>query len=166
MLKEDDFDLFFDRACSGVGFATLAQRRGLKTSAGIQQRFHRICRILIGTYNLHNSTCHQRAQNAFAKKREQMDAPPHIDDLRVIECLDLSVRSYNALRHANIETLDQLSRTSVYDLMKIKYCGVVSVEEIYAEASKRGIKIPMGKIRPELRARFELISAALDIGAM
>lgn len=47
-----------------------------------------------------------------------------------IEVLDLSVRSYNCLKRANITTIDQLQALSDEELHKIRNLGKKSVEEI------------------------------------
>lgn len=47
-----------------------------------------------------------------------------------IEELDLTVRSYNCLKKAEIETVQQLAKMSANDLMKIKNLGKKSYDEI------------------------------------
>ena len=55
----------------------------------------------------------------------------YIDDNSTpIEKLNLSVRSYNALKKADINTLEQLKTMSKVDLMNIKNMGKTSVKEI------------------------------------
>lgn len=58
-----------------------------------------------------------------------------------IEVLDLSPRSYNALRRANISTLRELSQHSVYELMKIRNLGRHSLKEIIINAEDAGLTI-------------------------
>lgn len=50
-----------------------------------------------------------------------------------IEALDLSVRSYNCLRRAEIYTLGQLRAYSIEGLMKVRNLGRKSLEEILAK---------------------------------
>lgn len=52
------------------------------------------------------------------------------DDEVKIEELDLTVRSYNCLKKAAIETVGQLAKMSANDLMKIKNLGKKSYDEI------------------------------------
>ena len=47
-----------------------------------------------------------------------------------IEELQLSVRSYNALKRAGIETVEQLRRKTTLDLYKIRNLGETSIKEI------------------------------------
>lgn len=58
-----------------------------------------------------------------------------------IEVLDLSVRSYNALRRANINTLRELSQHPIYDLMKIRNLCRKSLKEIIIKAEDAGLTI-------------------------
>jgi transcriptional regulator len=58
-----------------------------------------------------------------------------------IEVLDLSVRSYNALRRANISTLRDLAKHSVYELMKIRNLGRHSLKEIIIKAEDARLTI-------------------------
>ena len=47
-----------------------------------------------------------------------------------IEELDLSVRSYNCLKRAGINTVDDLTKKSVEDMMKVRNLGRKSLEEV------------------------------------
>lgn len=47
-----------------------------------------------------------------------------------IEDLDLSVRSYNLLKHAGINTLEKLQEMSEEELRNVKYLGPKSYKEI------------------------------------
>lgn len=58
-----------------------------------------------------------------------------------IEVLDLSVRSYNALRRANISALRDLAKHPVYELMKIRNLGRHSLKEIIVKAEDAGLTI-------------------------
>ena len=47
-----------------------------------------------------------------------------------IEELDLSVRSYNCLKRAGINTVEELSNKSEDDMMKVRNLGKKSLEEV------------------------------------
>ena len=47
-----------------------------------------------------------------------------------VEELDLSVRSYNCLKRAGINTVDELTQKTEEDLMKVRNLGKKSLEEI------------------------------------
>ena len=79
----------------------------------------------------------------YIESLEQL-VPEHVNDSYLdqkIEVLDLSVRSYNALRRANISTLRELSQQPVYELMKIRNLGRKSLKEIIIKAEDAGLTI-------------------------
>ena len=47
-----------------------------------------------------------------------------------IEELDLSVRSYNCLKRAGINTVEDLTNKSEEDMMKVRNLGKKSLEEV------------------------------------
>ena len=50
-----------------------------------------------------------------------------------IEELDLSVRSYNCLKRAGINTVQELASKSEEDMMKVRNLGRKSLEEVRAK---------------------------------
>ncbi|MBN2796196.1 MAG: DNA-directed RNA polymerase subunit alpha [Clostridia bacterium] len=61
-----------------------------------------------------------------------------------IEELDLSVRSYNCLKRAGINTVEELANKSEEDMMKVRNLGKKSLEEV----KKKLIELELG-LRPE-----------------
>ena len=62
-----------------------------------------------------------------------------------IDSLELSVRSYNCLKRAGFETLEDLSKLSYRELTQIKNLGKKSVEEIIEKLSEHDIHLEAGK---------------------
>ena len=58
-----------------------------------------------------------------------------------IEQMDLSVRSYNCLKRAGIDTLQHLAQLSYNDLIRIRNLGRRSVDEIIGKLSEYGYEI-------------------------
>lgn len=56
-----------------------------------------------------------------------------------IEELDLSVRSYNCLKRANIDTLKDLTSRTRYDMFKVRNLGRKSLKEIETRLAERGL---------------------------
>lgn len=56
-----------------------------------------------------------------------------------IEELDLSVRSYNCLKRAGINTVDELSRKTDDDMMKVRNLGRKSLEEVQKKLIELGL---------------------------
>ncbi|QUH19905.1 DNA-directed RNA polymerase subunit alpha [Alkaliphilus sp. B6464] len=56
-----------------------------------------------------------------------------------IEELDLSVRSYNCLKRAGINTVDELAQKSEEDMMKVRNLGRKSLEEVQKKLDELGL---------------------------
>ncbi len=56
-----------------------------------------------------------------------------------VEDLDLSVRSYNCLKRANIHTVDDLTRRSEDDMLKVRNLGKKSLEEVVKKLEDLGL---------------------------
>lgn len=56
-----------------------------------------------------------------------------------IEEMDLSVRSYNCLKRANINTVDDLIKKSKGDMLKVRNLGLKSIEEVVAKLQAYGL---------------------------
>jgi DNA-directed RNA polymerase subunit alpha len=62
---------------------------------------------------------------------------------RSIKDLDLSVRSYNGIRSANIHTISELVHKSESEMLRIKSFGRVSLNEIREVLSGLGLSFGM-----------------------
>lgn len=62
-----------------------------------------------------------------------------------IDQLELSVRSYNCLKRAQYETIDQLAKITKKELENIKNLGKKSVEEIIEKLAEHGIELEEGE---------------------
>ena len=58
-----------------------------------------------------------------------------------IEDMDLSVRSYNCLKRANIHTVDDLTKKTVDDMMKVRNLGRKSLDEVIAKLNSYGLSL-------------------------
>ena len=56
-----------------------------------------------------------------------------------IEELDLTVRSYNCLKRAGINTVDELVQRSEDEMMKVRNLGRKSLDEVIAKLSALGM---------------------------
>ena len=55
--------------------------------------------------------------------------------------LDLSVRSYNCLKRASINTVQALTNKSESDMMKVRNLGRKSLEEVKAKLADLGLSL-------------------------
>lgn len=67
------------------------------------------------------------------KKMLQVDTP--------IEVLNLTQRSYHCLKRANIKTVEELTKRSRWDLLKIRNLGKSSFNEIQSKLESYGLKL-------------------------
>lgn len=58
-----------------------------------------------------------------------------------IEDLDLSVRSYNCLKRAGINTVDELTQKSEEDMMKVRNLGKKSLKEVKVKLNDLGLSL-------------------------
>ena len=58
-----------------------------------------------------------------------------------IEEMDLSVRSYNCLKRANINTVEDLIKKSKGDMLKVRNLGLKSIEEVVAKLESYGLSL-------------------------
>ncbi|MFO7248810.1 MAG: DNA-directed RNA polymerase subunit alpha C-terminal domain-containing protein, partial [Bacillota bacterium] len=67
------------------------------------------------------------------KKEKVLDMP--------IEELDLSVRSYNCLKRAGINTVGELIQKTEEDMMKVRNLGKKSLEEVQEKLAELGLSL-------------------------
>ena len=58
-----------------------------------------------------------------------------------IEDMDLSVRSYNCLKRANIQTVEDLTKKTEDDMLKVRNLGKKSLDEVIAKLESLGLKL-------------------------
>ncbi len=58
-----------------------------------------------------------------------------------VEELDLSVRSYNCLKRANINTVEELTQRTEEDMMKVRNLGKKSLEEVQNKLAELGLSL-------------------------
>ena len=58
-----------------------------------------------------------------------------------IDELELSVRSFNCLKRAGINTVQELTNKTSDDMMKVRNLGRKSLEEVYAKLKELGLHL-------------------------
>ena len=61
-----------------------------------------------------------------------------------IDELELSVRSFNCLKRAGINTVGELCRKTSDDMMKVRNLGRKSLEEVLAKLKELGLELNSG----------------------
>ena len=72
-----------------------------------------------------------------------MDPKGKVMDMNIDE-LELSVRSYNCLKRAGINTVEELCNKTADDMMKVRNLGRKSLEEVLGKLSELGLQLRTG----------------------
>ncbi|MCB7070444.1 DNA-directed RNA polymerase subunit alpha [Caldibacillus sp. 210928-DFI.2.22] len=80
------------------------------------------------------------AQHAEIMVEKEEDQKEKVLEM-TIEELDLSVRSYNCLKRAGINTVQELANKSEEDMMKVRNLGRKSLEEVKAKLEELGLSL-------------------------
>ncbi|GMB10027.1 DNA-directed RNA polymerase subunit alpha [Thermolongibacillus altinsuensis] len=80
------------------------------------------------------------AQNAEIMVEKEEDQKEKVLEM-TIEELDLSVRSYNCLKRAGINTVQELTQKTEEDMMKVRNLGRKSLEEVKAKLEELGLSL-------------------------
>ncbi len=84
-----------------------------------------------------------------AKNAEVMIEKEDNDKEKVLEMnideLELSVRSYNCLKRAGINTVEELTNRTPEDMMKVRNLGRKSLEEVLAKLKELGLQLNQGE---------------------
>jgi DNA-directed RNA polymerase subunit alpha len=78
------------------------------------------------------------AQNAEIMVEKEEDQKEKVLEM-TIEELDLSVRSYNCLKRAGINTVQELSNKTEEDMMKVRNLGRKSLDEVKSKLAELGL---------------------------
>ncbi len=81
-----------------------------------------------------------RAKNAEIMVEKEETKKDKILEM-TIEELDLSVRSYNCLKRAGINTLQELTSKTEEDMMKVRNLGKKSLEEVISKLHALGLSL-------------------------
>ena len=89
------------------------------------------------------------ALSESGQKAEVMIEPPSDEKEKALEMsideLELSVRSYNCLKRAGINTVEELTNKTAEDMMKVRNLGRKSLEEVLAKLEELGLELKAGE---------------------
>lgn len=80
------------------------------------------------------------AQNAEIMVEKEEDQKEKVLEM-TIEELDLSVRSYNCLKRAGINTVQELTNKTEEDMMKVRNLGKKSLQEVKSKLAELGLSL-------------------------
>ena len=96
-------------------------------------------KIVMEHTNLFVELCAQMANTDILVSREE-DKQVKLMELPIEE-MDLSVRSYNCLKRAGINNVEDLTRKSRGDMLKVKNLGIKSIDEVIAKLESYGLSL-------------------------
>ena len=96
-------------------------------------------KIVMEHTNLFVELCSQMANTDILVSREE-DKQVKLMELPIEE-MDLSVRSYNCLKRAGINTVEDLIKKSRGDMLKVKNLGIKSIDEVIAKLESYGLSL-------------------------
>ena len=85
----------------------------------------------------------ENAKSAEVMVEKEDDEKEKVLEMSIDE-LELSVRSYNCLKRANINTVEELTNKTSDDMMKVRNLGRKSLEEVLAKLKELGLSLRIG----------------------
>jgi len=86
----------------------------------------------------------EKARMAEVIVEKEEDDSQEVMDMNIDE-LELSVRSYNCLKRAGINTVEELTNKTAEDMMKVRNLGRKSLEEVLAKLKELGLSLSTGE---------------------
>ena len=86
----------------------------------------------------------EAAQQADIMIENEDNAKEKVIEMNIDE-LELSVRSYNCLKRAGINTVEELTNRTPEDMMKVRNLGRKSLEEVLAKLKELGLQLNQGE---------------------
>lgn len=86
----------------------------------------------------------ERARMAEVIVEKEEDETVKVLELNIDE-LELSVRSYNCLKRAGINTVEELTNKTADDMMKVRNLGRKSLEEVLTKLKELGLSLKTGE---------------------
>ena len=82
----------------------------------------------------------ENSKNAIVMIEKEDDQKEKVLEMSIDE-LELSVRSYNCLKRAGINTVEELTNKTSEDMMKVRNLGRKSLEEVLAKLKELGLQL-------------------------
>ena len=86
----------------------------------------------------------ENAKTAEVMVEKEDDEKEKVLEMSIDE-LELSVRSYNCLKRAGINTVEELTNRTPEDMMKVRNLGRKSLEEVLAKLKELGLQLNQGE---------------------
>lgn len=138
-VKKVNFNVESTRVGQSVNFDKLTLEVETNGTTSAREIVSLSGKIIMEHINLFVELCSQMANTDILVSREE-DKQVKILELPIEE-MDLSVRSYNCLKRAGINTVEDLIKKSRGDMLKVKNLGIKSIDEVIAKLESYGLSL-------------------------
>lgn len=138
-VKRVNFNVEATRVGQSVNFDKLTLEVETNGTTSAREIVSLAGKIIMEHVNLFVELCTQIANSNILVSREE-DKQVKLLELPIEE-MDLSVRSYNCLKRAGINTVEDLIKKSRGDMLKVKNLGIKSIDEVIAKLESYGLSL-------------------------
>ena len=138
-VKRVNFNVESTRVGQSVNFDKLTLEVETNGTTSAREIFALAGKIVMEHINLFVELCSQIANSDILVSREE-DKQVKLMELPIEE-MDLSVRSYNCLQRAGINNVEDLTKQSRGDMLKVKNLGIKSIDEVIAKLESYGLSL-------------------------
>ncbi len=138
-VKRVNFNVESTRVGQSVNFDKLTLEVETNGTTSAREIVALAGKIVMEHINLFVELCSQIANSDILVSREE-DKQVKLMELPIEE-MDLSVRSYNCLKRAGINNVEDLTKKSRGDMLKVKNLGIKSIDEVIAKLESYGLSL-------------------------
>ena len=138
-VKRVNFNVESTRVGQSVNFDKLTLEVETNGTTSAREIVALAGKIVMEHINLYVELCSQIANSDILVSREE-DKQVKLMELPIEE-MDLSVRSYNCLKRAGINNVEDLTKKSRGDMLKVKNLGIKSIDEVIAKLESYGLSL-------------------------
>jgi len=138
-VKKVNFNVESTRVGQSVNFDKLTLEVETNGTTSAREIVALSGKIIVEHIGLFVELCSQMSSMDILVSREE-DKQVKLMELPIEE-MDLSVRSYNCLKRAGVNTVEDLIKKSRGDMLKVKNLGVKSIDEVIAKLESYGLSL-------------------------
>lgn len=138
-VKKVNFNVESTRVGQSVDFDKLTLEVETNGTTSAREIVSLSAKIINEHINLFVELCEQMGSMEILVSKEE-DKQVKLMELPIEE-MDLSVRSYNCLKRAGINTIEDLVKKSKSDMLKVRNLGLKSIEEVILKLESYGLSL-------------------------
>ncbi len=138
-VKKANFNVESTRVGQSVDFDKLTVEVETNGTTSAREIVALAGKIIVEHIGLFVELCSQMSNMDILVSREE-DKQTKLMELPIEE-MDLSVRSYNCLKRAGVNTMEDLLKKSRGDMLKVKNLGIKSIDEVIQKLESYGLSL-------------------------